>query len=123
MNAQYAKSKLVSLAAGVMFATFMAGSAQACLPFMSGGPGGSGCAASQNAGPTACDRAGPAQGAGKSACLTESAGLISPELVSAVGDLAAGGMQIASHMMRALADEVGRYAAVSDAPGADAPGR
>lgn len=42
----------------------------------------------------------------------ESCGLINPEMLSAMGEMAAGGMQIATHMMRVLADEVGRYAAL-----------
>lgn len=44
----------------------------------------------------------------------ESCGFINPELVSAMGEMAAGGMQIATHMMRVLAEEVGRYAALED---------
>jgi hypothetical protein len=86
--------------------------AQACMdggmPFFSSGSGSSSCATAQapaQAKPQSCPQPGN-QG--------QSCGLVNPELMAAVGDMAAGGMQIATHMMRVLAEEVSRYAAVSD---------
>lgn len=107
---------LPSLSVLAVVALLSSGSAQACMGGMSmfsaGAPGPDACATTQvpsqvQIQPKSCLQGG-AQG--------QSCGLINPELMAAVGDMAAGGMQIATHMMRVLAEEVSRYAALGDEP-------
>lgn len=104
-----AKKIIPSLGAVAFVALMAASPAQACMPFMPEGVGQPSCAAAQVQ-PPACPQPGPAAGQGSSC------GLVNPELVAALGDMAAGAMDIATHMMRVLAQEVGRYAALGDAP-------
>lgn len=104
-----ANATLPSLGALALVTLLAASPAQACMPFFSGGAGQASCATAQPA-PQSCPLPGQADSTGQ-AC-----GLINPELVAALGDMAAGGMQIATHMMRVLAQEVGRYAALGDVP-------
>jgi hypothetical protein len=78
------------------------------MPFFTGGVGQTSCATAQPA-PQSCPLPGQGGNPGQ-VC-----GLINPELVAALGDMAAGGMQIATRMMQVLAREVGQYAAVAEA--------
>ncbi len=81
-----------------------AGSAQAC---MFGAPSGQGCRS-------------PSQGA--SACPTQEDRLVSPrrcdfdkeELINTVSHMAAGGVEMAMRVMRAVAEEVGRQTMLAD---------
>lgn len=107
-----AKTTLPPLAALVLVGLLATGPAQACMPFLSGGAASpAACAQDQvpqqaQTPPLAsrsCPTSGNAEGGG---CA-----LISPDLVTALGDMAAGGMRIATHMAQVLAREVGRYAA------------
>lgn len=43
-------------------------------------------------------------------CALAQAGLLDPRLVAALGEMAAGGMQIAAGVLRVLSDELGRQA-------------
>ncbi len=111
-----AKTTIPSLGALAVATLLVASPAQACMggmPFFSSGPAS--CASAQvqptpqvQPMPQACPQPGQA-GSGAPAC-----GLINPDLLAAVGDMAAGGMQIATHMMRVLAEEVSRYAALGE---------
>lgn len=118
-----AKTTIPSLGVLAATALLVASPAQACMgggmPFFSSGPGSASCATAQpqtqaqvQARPQlksqSCPQGGQAGNPG------QSCGLLNPEMVSAMGDMAAGGMQIATHMMRVLAEEVSRYAAVSE---------
>ncbi|MCP5277651.1 MAG: hypothetical protein H6935_04730 [Thiobacillus sp.] len=109
-----AKTTIPSLGALAVATLLSASPAQACMgggmPFFSSGPGQASCATGQVQAQTrhqACPQGGEA--GGQQAC-----GLINPELMAAMGDMAAGGMQIATHMMRVLAEEVSRYAVLGD---------
>lgn len=102
-----AKTSIPSLGAMAFVTLLAAGPAQACMPFGPAGAGQSSCATPQSA-PSSCPAPGQDGKAG------QSCGLVNPELMSAVGEMAAGGMQIATHMMKMLATEVGRYAAAGD---------
>jgi len=127
MNISNRSKTLASLSTAFLMATAFVSPAQACLPFMSGGAGNSSCQQAQapKSSPSmACDRSHASKPGAEQSCPIpqgKAAGLINPELVAAVGDMAAGGMQIATHMMRVLADEVGRYAALGEDAVADTP--
>jgi len=105
-----AKTTIPSLGALAVAGLLVVSPAQACMggmPFFSSGPAS--CASTQaQPAPRACPQPGQA-GSGASSC-----GLINPDLLAAMGDMAAGGMQIATHMMRVLAEEVSRYAALGE---------
>lgn len=110
-----AKTTIPSLGAMALVSLLAASSAQACMgggmPFFSSAPGQQSCATDQarvQPQPRSCPQGGEAGKPG------QGCGLASPELMSAMGDMAAGGMQIATHMMRVLAQEVSRYAALSE---------
>ena len=107
-----AKTTLPLLGALAIATLISASPAQACMgggmPFFSSGNGPASCASASSrvpAMPEACPQAGG---------QAQSCGLINPELMTAMGDMAAGGMQIATHMMRVLAEEVSRYAALGE---------
>ena len=116
-----ANKTIPSLGVLAIVTLLIASPAQACMdgiPFFSSGPasGKSSCAteqarqASKQATRQAANPSCPVPGeAGKQ---RESCGLINPELLGAVGDMASGGMQVATHMMQVLAGEVSRYAAL-----------
>lgn len=96
-----AKTTLPSLGVLAVAALLAANPVQACLPFFSTGPDQAACATGQ------------IQAGGRSCAVPgQPCGPINQDLMVAVGDLAAGGMQFAAHMMRALAEEVGRLAAL-----------
>ncbi|MEW5769593.1 MAG: hypothetical protein AB1831_04440 [Pseudomonadota bacterium] len=102
-------ASIPTLGALAVIALLGAAPAQACMPFFSSGAasGQPACAASA-AGPRTCTLGGgAAPGRG---CAPAS-----PEMLGAMGGIAAGGMQIATHMMQVLAGEVGRYAALDGA--------
>ena len=108
-----ANNTLPSLGALAFSAFFAASPAQACMPFFSSSTGPDACPSVQaqaqpRVQPRACPQPGQTEHQGQ-AC-----GLINPELMAVLGDMAAGGMQVATHMMRVLAEEVGRYAALSE---------
>lgn len=120
-----AKTTIPSLGALAIVTLFSTSPAQACMgggmPFFSGGPGQSSCATSQaqpapRSAPQLALQPAPRSCAqrGQSADAGQSCGLVNPELMAAMGDMAAGGMQIATHMMKVLAEEVSRYAAASE---------
>lgn len=122
-----AKTTIPSLGALAIVTLFSTSPAQACMgggmPFFSGGPGQASCATSQaqpvpRSAPQLALQPQPAPRScaqrGQSADAGQSCGLVNPELMAAMGDMAAGGMQIATHMMKVLAEEVSRYAAVGD---------
>jgi len=107
-----AKTIFPSLGALAVATLLAASPAQACMPFFSAGPGQASCATPQaQAAPQSCLQSGQAVGqeAGGQSC-----GLINPDLLAAVGEMAAGGMRIATHMAQVLAAEVSRYAAMSE---------
>lgn len=112
-----AKTTIPSLGVLAVATLLAASPAQACMmggmPFFSSGPGQNSCATDParvqpQIQPRACPQGGEAGNPG------QGCGLINPELMAAMGDMAAGGMQIATHMMKVLAEEVSRYAAVGD---------
>lgn len=118
-----AKTTIPSLGVLAATALLVASPAQACMgggmPFFSSGPGSASCATGQaqtqtqapmppQLKPQSCPQGGQAGNPG------QSCGLMNPEMMSAMGDMAAGGMQIATHMMKVLAEEVSRYAAASE---------
>ena len=110
-----AKTTIPSLGALAVVTLLSTSPAQACMgggmPFFSSGSGQSSCATGQaqvQPQPRSCPQGGEAGNPGQGCAL------INPELMAAMGDMAAGGMQIATHMMRVLAEEVSRYAAVGD---------
>ncbi len=109
MKANRAIPTLGTLAFVSLLAT---GPAQACMPFFSGASGDS-CPTSQYStqGNSPQSSACPVPGSGGQA--QQGCGLINPELASAMGEMAAGGMRIATHMMQVLAEEVSHYAAAS----------
>lgn len=106
-----ANTTIPALGALAFVALLTASPAQACMdggmPFFFSGSGASSCASAKaQAQAQSCPLPGEAAHQG------QSCGLINPEMMAAMGDMAAGGMQIATHMMRVLAEEVSRYAAV-----------
>lgn len=110
-----ANTTIPSLGALTLTTLLAANPVQACMgagmPFFASGPGPASCTSAQarpQLQPRACLQPGQAGNQG------QSCGLITPELMAAMGEMAAGGMQIATHMMRVLAEEVSRYAALGD---------
>ncbi|MEW6677792.1 MAG: hypothetical protein AB1421_07710 [Pseudomonadota bacterium] len=110
-----AKTTLPPLAALVLAGLLATGSAQACMPFFSA-PAGNPAACAQGQVPQQAQTPLHGSQSCPTSGSTESGGcaLINPELVTALGDMAAGGMRIATHMAQVLAREVGRYAAQGD---------
>lgn len=106
-----ANKTVPALGALAVVALLATGPAQACMgggmPFFSSS--GSGSCASAQAAPAPAP-----QSCSQGRVDAQSCGLINPELVAAVGEMAAGGMRIATHMARVLAEEVSRYAAAGD---------
>jgi hypothetical protein len=121
-----ANKTIPSLGVLAIVTLITASPAQACMdgmPFFSSGPasGQTSCAtdqgreqaprqASKPVTRQASNPSCPVPGAaGKQA---ESCGLIKPELLGVMGEMASSGMQVATHMMQVLAEEVSRYAAL-----------
>lgn len=102
-----AKTTLPSLGVLAFAGLFVVTPAQACLPLFSAAPGQGACAkAPLQSPPPACPQSAQAGG--------QSCGMINPELLSAMGEMAAGGMRIATHLAQVLAGELSRYAALAD---------
>lgn len=120
-----AKTMIPSLGALAVVSLLVASPAQACMSFFSSGPGIAACPSAQVQRVPQAPMIPQAQAtpqAQPEACLLPGdtanpsplCGLVNPELMAALGDMAAGGMQIATHMMRVLAEEVSRYATLGE---------
>jgi hypothetical protein len=99
-----ANAMMKSVGVVALAALLTMSSAQACMPGMPFQSGSSGCAAGQKASQP-CPAQG-AQGNRGQACVDGK-----QELISAMGSMAAGGMEIAANVMRVLVEEADRYLA------------